>query len=124
MTAALEPVSGLGPFTQVNAPIVGTDNLDFMLQGVANIVANQEPALYGPNYHARSDEFDKCDTGQLRLNEAIIAAVTLGLANGDVTWRRQTPAEFEALLKATDLEPQMKMLQSLWSEWKSGVRGR
>src|SRR5690349_3036308 len=30
---ALEPVKGLGPFTQVDVPIVGTDNFDFMLHG-------------------------------------------------------------------------------------------
>ena len=121
---ALEAVAGLGPFTQVNVPIVGTDNLDFMLEGVANIVANQEPALYGPNYHARSDEFDKCDTGQLRLNEAIVAAAVLGIANGEVTWRRQTPAEFDTLVKTTDLEQQMRTLMSLWNEWQGGARGR
>ncbi|HSP81443.1 MAG TPA: M20/M25/M40 family metallo-hydrolase, partial [Myxococcaceae bacterium] len=62
---ALEPVKGLGPFTQVDVPIVGTDNFDVMLHGVPNLVANQEPALYGPNYHARSDELDKCDPRQL-----------------------------------------------------------
>ena len=53
LARALAPVAGLGPFTPVNAPIVGTDNYDFMMQGVANLVANQESANYGPNYHAR-----------------------------------------------------------------------
>ena len=56
-------MAGLGPFTQVNVPIVGTDNYDFMMQGVANLVANQESANYGPNYHARSDEFGQADRG-------------------------------------------------------------
>jgi hypothetical protein len=42
----LTPVAGLGPFTHVNVPIVGTDNFDFMLVGVANLVANQESANY------------------------------------------------------------------------------
>ena len=51
---ALAPVTALGPFTQVNVPIVGTDNYDFMMQGVPNLVANQESANYGPNYHART----------------------------------------------------------------------
>lgn len=121
---ALEPVAGLGPFTQVNVPIVGTDNLDFMLEGVANIVANQEPAQYGPNYHAQSDDYERCDTSQLRLNTAIIAAVTLGIANGEVSWRRQTPAEFDAMASATGLDEQMKTLMSLWHEWQRGSRGR
>ena len=72
----------LGPFTQVNVPIVGTDNYDFMMQGVPNLVANQESANYGPNYHARSDEFDRADLRQLRLNAAVAAAVDLGLRDG------------------------------------------
>ena len=72
---ALAPVAGLGPFSQIDAPMVGTDNFDFMMQGVPNLVANQESANYGPNYHARSDEFGRADLQQLRLNTAITAAV-------------------------------------------------
>ena len=34
----LKPVAGLGDFTQLNVPIVGTDNFDFMLQGIGNLV--------------------------------------------------------------------------------------
>ena len=76
----LSVVKGLGPFVSVNAPIVGTDNYDFMMQGVPNLVANQESANYGPNYHARSDEFGRADLRQLRLNAAVAAAVTWGFA--------------------------------------------
>ena len=71
-------MASLGPFTHVNVPIVGTDNYDFMMQGVPNLVANQESANYGPNYHARSDEFGRADLRQLRLNAAIAAATTWG----------------------------------------------
>jgi len=120
---ALEPVAGLGPFTQIDAPIVGTDNFDFMLHGVANLVANQEPALYGQNYHAHSDVFAKCDPQQLRLNAQITAAVVYGFANMDVTWSRQTRADVEALMKRTDLEQQMRMF-NVWDEWAQGTRGR
>ncbi|MFQ5633127.1 MAG: M28 family peptidase, partial [bacterium] len=52
---ALAPVQGLGPFVNINAPIVGTDNYDFMMRGVANLVGNHDPYNYGPNYHAESD---------------------------------------------------------------------
>ena len=120
---SLEPVGGLGPFTQIDAPIVGTDNFDFMLHGVANLVANQEPALYGQNYHAHSDVFAKCDPQQLRLNAQITAAVVYGFANMDVTWGRQTRADVEALMKRTDLEQQMRMF-NVWDEWAQGTRGR
>jgi Zn-dependent M28 family amino/carboxypeptidase len=120
----LLPVSGLGPFEQLDVPIVGTDNFDFMIEGVPNVVANHEPALYGPNYHARSDEFDRCDTRQLRLNAVIIAAFVYGLADSDVRLPRHTRAEIEDLMKRTDLPAQMKSMGTLWDEWVAGTRGR
>lgn len=120
---SLEAVNGFGPFTQIDAPIVGTDNFDFMLHGVANLVANQESALYGQNYHAHSDVFVKCDPQQLRLNAMITAAVVYGFANMDVTWSRQSRADVEALMKRTDLEQQMRMF-NVWDEWAAGTRGR
>jgi carboxypeptidase Q len=119
----LEPVRGLGPFEQVDAPIVGTDNFDFMMQGVATIVGNQESANYGPNYHARSDTFDKANAQQLRLNAAIAAAIVYGVANSDVSFRRQTRAEVEQLVRSTDLADQMRSFGILQA-WESGARGR
>lgn len=120
---ALEPVAGLGPFTQIDVPIVGTDNFDFMMEGVGNLVANQESANYGPNYHAGSDTFDKVDLKQLRLNAAIAAAVTYGFATMEVNWKRQTRAEIEALMNTTDLAAQMKSF-NVWNDWENGKRGR
>ncbi len=120
---ALEPVKGLGPFTQIDAPIVGTDNFDFMLNGVPNLVANQEPALYGPNYHARSDELDKCDPQQLRLNTAIAGALAYGFAQMDAKLPRQSRAQVEELVRTTDMGQQMKSMGT-WDEWASGKRGR
>ena len=120
---ALEPVRGLGPFEQLDVPIVGTDNFDFMLQGVPNLVANQEPASYGPNYHARSDTFDKCDGRQLRQNAAIAAAVVYGFAQERAALPRHSRAEVEALMQRTDLPKQMRTF-NLWDEWEAGSRGR
>ncbi len=119
----LAPVAGLGPYSNINAPIVGTDNYDFMMLGVPNLVANQEPATYGPNYHAHSDQFQQCDPRELRLNAAIVGAVTWGFANGDVTWKRDGKAAVERLVQSTDLEAQMKMF-NLWDDWSVGVRSR
>lgn len=120
---ALGAVRGLGPFVQVDAPIVGTDNFDFMMHGVPNLVANQEPALYGPNYHARSDELDKCDPQQLRLNTAVVAALGLGFASSDLRLPRQSRAQIEELVRTTDLGAQMKAF-NMWEDWVNGVRGR
>jgi hypothetical protein len=120
---ALQPIAGLGPFTQIDAPIVGTDNFDFMMEGVGNLVANQESANYGPNYHAGSDTFDKVDLRQLRLNAAIAAAVTHGFATMEVNWKRLSRAEVEKLISATDLGAQMKSF-NVWDDWAIGKRGR
>jgi Zn-dependent M28 family amino/carboxypeptidase len=120
---ALEQIAGLGPFVQIDQPIVGTDNYDFMMQGIPNLVANQEPANYGPNYHARSDTFDKVDLRQLRINAAIAAAVTWAFAHSDVTLRRQSRADIETLIRNTDLGEQMKSM-GFWTDWAAGARGR
>jgi hypothetical protein len=119
---ALAPVAGLGPFTHEDVPIVGTDNYDFMMQGVANLVANQESANYGPNYHARSDEFGRADLRQLRLNAAIAAAVTWGFATLDLALPRQTAAQVDSLVRSTDLGEQMKSF-NVYESWEKGERG-
>jgi hypothetical protein len=121
---ALEPVRGLGPFENLDVPILGTDNFDFLLEGVGNLVANQESANYGPHYHASSDTFDKVDQRQLRLNTAIAAAVTYGFADlEDAGWGRQGRAEIQRLIDTTDLGGQMRAFWMM-EAWESGERGR
>jgi hypothetical protein len=123
IAAALAPVAPLGPFKQETEPVVGTDNYDFMMEGVANLVGNQESANYGPNYHARSDTFDKVDLDQLKKNAAIVGAVTWGFANADVSWGRQSRKEIQALVDGTTLKSQM-IGMDLWDGWLDGTRGR
>jgi hypothetical protein len=120
---ALAPVRGLGPFVNPNVPIVGTDNFDFMIQGVANLVGNQESSNYGPNYHAGTDTFDKVDLEQLRLNAAIAAAVTWSFAQEDVDWERHGRAEIQRLIDTTDLGDQMRTFGML-EDWDGRRRGR
>ncbi|MDX2194041.1 MAG: M28 family peptidase [Gemmatimonadales bacterium] len=120
---ALAPVAGLGPFTHPDVPIVGTDNYDFMLEGVPNVVGNHEPDVYGPNYHARSDELARCDLQKLRTNAQIVAALAWGFANDDYGLRRQSRAELEQLMATTDLPAQMKAF-NVWEGWAKGERGR
>ncbi|MEM9819842.1 MAG: M20/M25/M40 family metallo-hydrolase [Bacteroidota bacterium] len=122
----LQPVAALGEFTQLNLPIVGTDNFDFMLQGVGNLVANHLPATYGVNYHAVSDTYDKVDLKSLKINAAIVAALTLGFANLEeekITWQQQSREEIQAMFEATQLEFTMRMF-SVWEPWVNGERGR
>jgi hypothetical protein len=120
---SLKSVRGLGPFAMIDVPIVGTDNFDFMMEGIANIVGNHESAEYGPNYHAQSDRIDQCDLRTLRLNGAIVAALTWGFSTADLTWTRQSRAELEDLISSTDLEQQMRRF-NVWDDWAQGTRGR
>jgi hypothetical protein len=119
----LAPVSGLGPFTQVNHAVVGTDNYDFMVQGVPNLVAVQQDANYSSNYHAQSDTFDKVDQQQLKLNSAIMAAMSYGFANIEqVSWKRHNNKQIQQLVDNNDLKQSMLMF-NLWQPWLDGKRG-
>jgi len=119
----LAPVSGLGPFGQLDIPLVGTDNFDFMIEGVPNLIAAQEDANYASNYHAQSDTFDAVDQKQLKLNSAIAAALVWGFANSRDRLPRQTHDEIQELIDGSDLEHQMRNF-GVWEDWASGVRGR
>ena len=122
----LKPVAALGDFTHLNVPIVGTDNFDFMLQGVGNLVANHLPQVYGLNYHATSDTYDKVDLKQLKVNSAIVAALTLGFANMDaekITWSRRNRAGIQQIFDDSKLEFTMRMFD-VWQPWIQKERGR
>ena len=120
---ALTKVADLGPFNLLNDPVVGTDNYDFMMQGVANLVANQADANYASNYHAQSDTFDKVDQKQLKLNSVIIAATILGIANlDDIPWQRQTAEQVVEMVDKYDIESSMKTF-GLHKGWTDNTRG-
>ena len=121
---ALKPLESWGVTQHVLDAPLGTDNFDFLVEGVPTLVANQEEANYLPNYHATSDTFDKVDVLQLKINTAIAAVTAFGIAERvSPLGPRQSRAEIEALLKATGLDQQMKSA-GLWPLWQSGERGR
>ncbi|HEX4543655.1 MAG TPA: M20/M25/M40 family metallo-hydrolase [Candidatus Acidoferrum sp.] len=102
----------------------GTDNFDFMLEGVPTLVANQEEANYLPNYHAASDTLDKVDMRELKLHTAIAALTAWGIANRtEPLGKRLTRSELDGLVKETGLDNQLKLL-GYWDAWQSGARGR
>jgi carboxypeptidase Q len=101
----------------------GTDNLDFLLSGVPNLVANQDAAPYLPNYHAESDTFDKVDARELRANAAIATGLVWALAEDPERFgRRQTQKEVRKLLTDTKLDVQMKTFAQ-WDDFQAGKRG-
>lgn len=119
----LQPVAGLDPFEHFNVPVVGTDNFDFMMEGVPNLIGHQADANYASNYHASSDTFDKVDQQQLKMNSAIVAALVWGFANSDDRLPRWSRSQIEELVNRTDLEKQMRDF-GVWEDWASGNRGR
>ena len=102
---------------------VGTDNLDFLLEGVPNLVANQVEANYLENYHASSDTYDKVDFDELKKHVAIAATLMYEFANSPRVGPRQDHAQVDALVKATRLDDQLKSF-GMWSAYEQGARGR
>ena len=124
LAAVLEPVSSWGSSALSDEAILGTDNFDFLLEGVPNLVANQEVERYLPDYHAESDTFDKVDFREARRNAAIAAVTVAGLA--DAPGRpgaRQSRSEIAKVLEKSGLRDQMRTY-GLWAEWERGQRGR
>jgi len=120
---ALAPIAGLGPFTQVQDAFIGTDNYDYLLEGVPTLVANQDGAPYLADYHGESDTFDKIDPRELKINAAIAAALVWNLADDPKRLGvRQSRREVDALLKSTGLADQMKAF-NLWNDYAAGRRG-
>jgi carboxypeptidase Q len=121
---AMKPIESFGATKHVLDAPIGTDNFDFLLEGVPNLIANQEEANYIPNYHASSDTLDKVDIEALKRNTAIAAVTAFGIAErAEPLGPRQSRAEIEALLKSSGLVEQMK-IAGLWPLWESGQRGR
>jgi carboxypeptidase Q len=103
---------------------IGTDNWDFLLEGVPTLIADQEEANYLPNYHAASDTFDKVDMRELKINTVIAAVTAWGIADrAEPLGKRFSRAEIDQQLKDTGLDAQMKKMGS-WPLWQNGVHGR
>ena len=120
----LKPLDSWGATEHTSDASFGTDNFDFLLEGVPTFVANQEISNYLANYHAASDTFDKVDERELKLNAAIAALAAWGIADRtEPIGRRLSRDELDALVKQTGLDEQMKVL-GYWAQWQSGRRGR
>src|SRR5260370_2057254 len=119
----LLPAAGelVKPFQQWKAAglttdaFVGTDNFDFLLEGIPTFVANQKEANYLENYHATSDTYDKVDFVQLKKHVAIAAVLAFELAYSPERFgTRQNRKQIAQLLHETPLDDQLKIFD-LWS---------
>jgi carboxypeptidase Q len=119
---ALEPVKSLGVKDFTFDIETGSDDFDFLLEGVPTLVANQAPANYMLNYHAASDTFDKVDIAELKRHVAIAAVTAYALADREQRiGPRQSRAEVDQLLKDDGLD---RKAPGKWSLWQKGERGR
>jgi carboxypeptidase Q len=120
----LKPLEAWGANNHTFDASFGTDNFDFMLEGVPTLVANQEEFNYLPNYHAVSDTLDKVDMRELKLHTVLAALTAWGIADRtEPLGKRLTRAELDVLVKETGLDQRLKLL-GYWDAWQSGARGR
>jgi carboxypeptidase Q len=123
-TALVAPLKQFDATTLTTDADWGTDNFDYLLQGVPTFVANQEEYNYLLNYHAMSDTFDKVDLAQLKKHVAEAAALTFGIASAAARpGPRLHHAEIEQTLRETHLDEQLKAF-GMWSAWENGKWGR
>ncbi len=97
---ALAPFPAFRGFKPLNLVYSGTDNLDFLLAGVPNVVAATDLGPYAPVYHSGLDLPDTIDPQTLRQNVAFASALAWQLANRtERPGERQGPAETRALVE-------------------------
>ncbi|HEV2117726.1 MAG TPA: M20/M25/M40 family metallo-hydrolase [Terriglobales bacterium] len=120
----MAPLSQMGVTQITQDADMGTDNFDFLLEGVPTMEANQDASNYMQNYHAMSDTYDKVDLENLRKEVAEASVMMIGIANASQRFgSRQDRAQVQQLLRETHLDDTMKR-SGVWPAWESGQRGR
>jgi len=119
---AFAAVEGIQANDQVLDSIDGTDNFDFLISGVPNLIGNQDPIPYLPDYHAESDTVDKVNQREMKVTEGAAAVLLFGLAENPERPRRLSRAEVEKLVRDTKLDEQMKAFGQ-WEDFQAGKRG-
>lgn len=121
---SMKPIESLGANHFEFSPSIGTDDFDFLVEGVpvlAAIPAEIANALAAP---APDVAPGKAELVDLKHNTAIVAVTAFGIAErATPIGSRQSRTEIESLLKSSDLEREMKA-SGLWPLWESGQRGR
>jgi peptidase M28-like protein len=121
---AMKPVGSMGGANLTFDASVGTDSLDFLLEGIPTVEAAAVDAADTGGHGASSNSPEKIDIKSLKRDTAIAAVTVFGIAErSEPLGPRLSRAEIESLLKTTGLAEQMKTKQ-LWPLWESGERGR
>ena len=121
---AMKPIESLGAGHYLFDAPLGTDNFDFLVEGVPTLTAIQVQTTYLLRSPAAVGMPDKIDIADLKRNTAIAAVTAFGVAERAAPLGpRQSRAEIESFLKTSGLGEQMK-IAGLWPLWESGERGR
>jgi hypothetical protein len=121
---AMKPIESWGAGQYDFGAPLGTDNFDFLVEGVPTLAAIQVPTSSLLESSAAVGAPDTIDLADLKRNTAIVAVTAFGIAERAAPiGPRQSHAEIESFLKTSGLEQAMKGTR-LWSLWKSGERGR
>jgi len=119
----LAPVGSFGATEHVADAIDGTDNFDFLISGVPNLVGIQDPIPYLPDYHAESDTVDRVNVREQGITEAIASALVWGFAESPQRPApRQNREQVMKLVIDTKLDQLMKPFGQ-WEDFQAGKRG-
>lgn len=121
---AMKPIESLGGANFYFDAGLGTDNYDFLLEGVPTL--NVFPVTVSRVIKSAPDAsaLEKLDIAELKRNTAIVAVTAFGIAErAEPLGPRETRTQIELLLKTTGLDARMKT-SGLWPSWESGQRGR
>ncbi len=121
---ALLPVRALGVTEFTLDAALRPDSLDFLLEGVPTLVANEDLRNPMPSVRTDTGTLDPATVAELKRHVAIAAVTAFALADTEErVGLRLARARIEQLLKDTGLDQQMKQA-GLWSAWEKGERGR
>jgi hypothetical protein len=118
----LELTGSLGVKEFTVDAVMGSDSLDFLLEGVPTLVTRitRQDASGG----ILGGELRPEVIAELKRHAAVAAVTAYALADGQGRIAaRQTRPQIERLLKNTGLDQQMNAA-GLWAAWESGERGR
>ncbi len=106
---AFLPVPQFRSWWWLNQVEAGTDNLDFLLEGVPSAVATADTRGYDRAHHSNHDLPATVNLQALSRNTALVATVAFHLANRDrIEGYRQPPAVTERIIERTGIAKEIE----------------
>ena len=124
MRDAMKPIESLGGTHFVIGTTPGTDDFDFLLEGVPTVSAYPVLLPVWVDGLMPAPESGKTGLDDVKHNVAVVAVTAFGVAERtEPIGKRQSRAEIQILLERLGADVQMKAMGT-WKEWESGERGR